>query len=150
MVQCTVKRPSRHHFKFPALNPRRRFVVSETLAGRSLAEIGNELGMSRQGAHFHLVAAARAMGLDYGRFRSLADGVMAETREERAAELRERSGRTEFDDPAPRWGGRRDTSAAQYSAELDTLADQFLAGEWTPRLLHRAESLEALLRQGGR
>lgn len=146
MVHCTVKRPPRHHFKFPVLDPRRRFVVSETLAGRSLAEIGNELGMSRQGAHFHLVAAARAMGLDYGRFRSLADGVMAETREERAAELRERSGRTEFDDPAPRRGGRRDTPAGQYSAELDTLADKFLAGEWSPRLQARAEYLEAALR----
>ena len=146
MVHCTVKRPPRHHFKFPVLDPRRRFVVSETLAGRSLAEIGNELGMSRQGAHFHLVAAARAMGLDYGRFRSFADGVMAETREERAAELRERSGRTEFDDPAPRRGGRRDTPAGQYSAELDTLADKFLAGEWSPRLQARAEYLEAALR----
>ena len=71
---------------------------------------------------------------------------MAETREERAAELRERSGRTEFDDSAPRWGGRRETPAAQYSAELEALADRYLAGEWSPRLQARAEYLEAAIR----
>jgi len=162
MLQCTVKRMSRQESLFEdyddvspllsrclRLDLARRFVVSETLAGRSLSAIGNELGMSRQAAHYHLRTAARALGLDYGRFRSLADGVIAESRAERAAELRERSGRIEFDTPAPIWRGRRDTPAAGYSAELDALADRFLAGEWSPQLQQRAESIDALLRQGG-
>ena len=144
MVQCIVKRTSRH--QFPLLDARRRFVVSETLAGRSLADIGDDLGVSKQAAHYQLRTAAQAMGLDFGRFRSLADGVMAETRAERAAELRERSGRMEFDGPAPRWRGRRDTPAIQNSAELEALADRFLAGEWSPLLQARAEFLEASIR----
>lgn len=115
-------------------------ILSQLVRGRSLAAIGHESGTSRQAVHSRLNTIARQRGLTRAGLMVAVETVLAAERCERAERLQPA---TEYrtDD------GRRVRPDAGYrtQAELDSLADDFLAGRWSRAKQAAAERCERVL-----
>ena len=131
------------------LGRHRARIVSELLAGRSLAEIGADLGTSKQAVHYQVGRAAAEVGCGGAEFHAAIEEVQRGERLQRAERVRSNEYVDGADGRRPAGLGRAVKLSERYAAELMGLADGFLAGQWTAADQERAEWLDGYIRAGG-
>lgn len=116
-------------------------ILSGLVRGRSLAAIGADDGISKQAVHSRLNAIARARGLTRDQLWEHVEAVHASERCDAAGRMATTAmnGKAKAPSITNRW------QADGAIAELDSLADDFMAGRWNARKLRKAEQAERVL-----
>lgn len=118
-------------------------ILSGLVRGRSLSAIGAEDGVSRQAIHCRLNAIAKARGLTRDQLWEHVEAVLASERCDAAGRMATTAMSTGKPTPRMHMGGRWQADGA--IAELDSLADDFMAGRWNARKLRKAQDAERVL-----
>lgn len=122
-------------------------ILSGLVRGRSLADIGQDAGITRQAVHNRLPRLAAEYGMTREQLWEHVESVLATERRDRAERMTPdaetmRAGRgTGYYSASP-----SDWAASNAESGLDALADTLLAGRrWTPAKQKQAERCERVL-----